>query len=65
MAKNYHHHVSFVTYRKNRDRDDNCDIEADAKRCGIDVVYSCGEPKRSVFDADIWIDDSPETIVEP
>ena len=62
LARSHHHLVSFVTYRTDNDCDNNSDIEYDAKKCGIPVVYSWCKPKRSVFDADIWIDDSPATI---
>ena len=65
MAEISHHQVTFVTYRTNNALDDNSDIESDALRCGIDIVYSYGQPKRRVFDADIWIDDSPELIGAP
>lgn len=65
LSKISNHQIVFVTYRTNREYDDNSDIESDALKCGINVIYSQGEPKRTVFDADIWIDDSPETIVEP
>jgi hypothetical protein len=64
LAKAHQHHVSFVTFRMNDACYNNADIEHDAKQCGINVVYSSGKPKRSVFDADIWIDDSPATIEE-
>lgn len=64
LAKSHQHRVSFVTYRTNGDCDNNADIEYDSEQCGINVVYSWCKPKRSVFDADIWIDDSPATIEE-
>lgn len=64
LSKISNHQIVFVTYRTNREVDDNSDIESDAITCGINVIYSQGQPKRTVFDADIWIDDSPETIVE-
>ena len=64
LSKISNHQIVFVTYRTNREVDNNSDIESDAITCGINVIYSQGQPKRTVFDADIWIDDSPETIVE-
>ena len=64
LAKSHNHQVSFVTFRTHNIYDNNIDIFIDSKKCGINIVYSSGKPKRSVFDADIWIDDSPETIEE-
>ncbi len=64
LAKAHQHHVSFVTFRRDDICDNNADIEYDAKQCEIDIVYSSMKPKRSVLDADIWIDDSPATIEE-
>jgi hypothetical protein len=60
MAKQLGHQVTFVTYRQ--DKYDNEDIHADAQSLGIDIVFTSGKQKRHVFEADIWIDDSPITI---
>ena len=56
------HAVTFVTYRP--DNGDNADIEYEAQCLGIDIVYTSGKQKQHCFDADVWIDDCPETIVE-
>ena len=50
LTSAHRHQVTFVTYRTNDPLDDNSDIELDAKTCGIEIVYSCGKPKRMVFD---------------
>ena len=61
------HEVKIVTYRQRGfgayNAYDNADIEADAAKLGIEVIYSNGMPKRAVYNANIWIDDMPETIV--
>lgn len=61
LFKTHGHKITFVTFRSNRG--DNSDIEADANDLDIDIVFTCGRQKQHVFKADIWIDDSPETIV--
>ena len=53
--------VTFVTFRGSDWI--NEDIEADAKDMGIEIVYTNGSQKMSVFKADVWIDDRPELIV--
>tara|TARA_R110002126_G_scaffold192495_8_gene340675 strand:- start:846 stop:1172 length:327 start_codon:yes stop_codon:yes gene_type:complete len=55
------HTVTFVTYRP--PLGNNSDIEYEADCLGIDIVYTGGVQKQHCFDADIWIDDSPETVV--
>ena len=61
LCKEYGHEVKFVT---NRDgRFDNDDILADASDCGIPIIFTNGLQKEHVYKADVWIDDSPETIV--
>ena len=55
------HTVTFVTYRDGRFPND--DISADAQALDIEIVFTSGQQKQHVFEADIWIDDSPETIV--
>ena len=56
------HTVTFVTYRPSNGN--NADIEFEAQCLGIDIVYTAGKQKQHCFDADVWIDDSPETIVK-
>lgn len=58
QAKGYR--VLFVTYR--HERGDNVDIRRDAETLGIPVTFTNGKQKQHVVAADIWIDDSPETI---
>lgn len=60
LVKQYNCTITFVTYRF--ENSDNKDICNDAETLGIDIVFSGGNPKSSVFKADIWIDDSPVTI---
>jgi len=58
------HSVSFVTYRTDVVYAGlNEDIRSDAKALGIDIVFTRGKQKRHCHQADVWIDDSPETIV--
>lgn len=61
VAKFHGHIVTFVTFRF--EGWGNEDIESTAKSLGIGVVYTNGRQKQHVFDADVWIDDSPETVV--
>tara|TARA_R110000823_G_scaffold16180_1_gene51829 strand:- start:36 stop:350 length:315 start_codon:yes stop_codon:yes gene_type:complete len=56
------HSIAFVTYRS--DNGDNGDIEYEAECLGIDIMYTSGKQKQHCFNADVWIDDSPETIVK-
>ena len=60
-AKTRLHTVTFVTYRQ--PNGDNSDIEYEAKCLGLDIVYTSGKQKQHHFKADVWIDDSPETVV--
>lgn len=55
------HTVTFVTFRDGRWP--NHDISADAQELGIDIVFTSGKQKQHVFQAGIWIDDEPRTIV--
>lgn len=57
-AKARGHAVSFVTYRCSNW--DNRDIEDNADKLGIPIVFTEARQKKHVFTADIWIDDSPE-----
>jgi hypothetical protein len=41
---------------------DNLDVEDDAKRLCIPIVYTNGKQKKHCFDADIWIDDNPHLV---
>jgi hypothetical protein len=62
LCKQYGHEIKFVTYRDSRYHND--DICADAYDCGIDIVFTAGKQKQHICpDIDIWIDDSPETVV--
>ena len=63
LAQQQGHLVTFVTFRSSK-YCDNHDIEADANELGIDIVFTEGKQKQHVFKADIWIDDSPDTIVD-
>lgn len=68
-AKANGHEIKFVTYRDTNPLlmkafQSNDDIEADAKKLGIDIIYTCNQPKRKLYQADIWIDDNPELIFE-
>ena len=60
LADHFKLKVTFVTYR--HQTGNNKDILADAEHLCIPVIFSNGEPKSSVFKADIWIDDQPITI---
>jgi len=62
LIKSFGHSVTFVTYRDGL-RAENHDICADAVACDIDIVFTAGRQKSHVFQADIWLDDSPDTIV--
>ncbi len=61
FATQYGHDIKFVTYRDSRYNND--DICADAYDCKIDIIFTNGVQKQHVYQADIWIDDSPETVV--
>ena len=70
-ARKNGHEVRFVTFRKEGYDEgraawkhplDNSDILADAEELGIRIVFCGHKQKRSMFAADIWIDDSPELI---
>jgi hypothetical protein len=61
-AKARGHLIKFVTYRDNRY--DNEDILTDAEYLDIDIVFAGGVQKEHLCpEIDVWIDDSPETIV--
>ena len=54
------HEVKFVTFRC--DEGDNQDIIDDAYDLGVDIIYTCGKQKQHCYNADIWMDDSPDVI---
>lgn len=57
------HEVCFVTFRSSDFPPVmNEDIEMDALSLGIKIIYTGGKQKSTMFDADIWIDDSPVLI---
>jgi hypothetical protein len=60
LAKRMNCKVTFVTHRMQTGH--NMDIIYDSQSLSISTIFSNGEPKSSVFVADIWIDDSPITI---
>ena len=62
LAKAMKCEVVFVTYRYNNGL--NADIYEDAKFLDIPIIYTGGEPKELYYKADVWIDDSPETIID-
>lgn len=71
-AKEQGHEIKFVTARFANAEDygnpkwrTNDDIEADAEYLEIDIIYCNHKPKQEVYNADIWIDDRPATIVSP
>lgn len=58
--------IRFVTYRYPDGNED--DLEPDAADLGIPIIYCSGKQKKHVTESidwnpDVWIDDSPETIV--
>lgn len=61
-AKNLGHDIRFVTFRHKNPIIENKDIETDARKLDIPIIYSEYRPKRIAWDADIWIDDMPELI---
>lgn len=61
LAKSRGHSVGIVTSRS--PDYENSDLETFARAMNIGVVYASHKPKRWVYEADVWIDDMPETIV--
>lgn len=59
-AKARGHEVTFVTFRYAGPY--NGDIEIDAQRMEIPIVFCGQKQKASCYQADIWIDDRPEWI---
>lgn len=57
-AKQRGHTIELVTFRF--PDWDNTDIEANAIKLGIPIVYTSMRQKKHCYNADIWIDDSPE-----
>lgn len=56
------HDVKFVTFRDPK-WVCNDDICADAQDLDIEIVFTAGKQKQHVYQADIWIDDTPSLIV--
>lgn len=54
------HDVRFCTFRMDWDTEG---IKDDAARLKIPIIFTNKQQKRKCFDADIWIDDSPQYIV--
>lgn len=55
------HFVQIVSFRF--EFGDNSDIESVASALSIPVVYTNARQKQHLVKADIWIDDSPESVV--
>lgn len=64
-ARQHQHDVRIVTFRLEKREGGNQDILDAASILGIPVIFCNGEPKASVWDADIWIDDAPQMIPTP
>lgn len=60
-AKYNGHQISFVTYRYPYETKGIVDA---AKRLALNIVFTSRQPKRRFFNADVWIDDMPECIVD-
>ena len=61
LAKARGHEVSIVTYRYEHE---SGPVEPAAEKMGVPVVYTGRKPKIKHFDADVWIDDDPYTVVD-
>jgi hypothetical protein len=55
------HLVQFVSFRF--DFSYNRDIEAAASALSVPVIYTNARQKQHIVQADVWIDDSPESVV--
>ncbi len=69
-ARERGHTISLVTFRCEPDEGHhdpyrNADIKKHAAEIDIDIVFTHGFQKEHHFDADVWIDDSPECIPHP
>lgn len=64
LAKTYKHEVVIVTSRPEalHDPEFNIDIEAYAKGWEVIIIYANFKQKKEVYNADVWIDDAPESI---
>lgn len=60
LLKEHGHEVKIVTARHRTDLSGG--IVETAKLLGIDVIFCSHAQKRVKWDADIWIDDCPESI---
>lgn len=63
LAASAGHEVVIVTYRFPTTHYDDIKRFADENRLG--VIYTGGKQKSTIYEADVWIDDSPETIPTP
>lgn len=70
-AKARGHDIRFLTYRlqdsslyTKPEWRTNADIELDATRLNIPIIYTNHKAKKDHWDPDIWVDDKPETIFE-
>lgn len=61
LAKTRGHSVAIVTSRS--PDYENSDLELFARAMNLGIVYASHKPKRLAYEADVWIDDMPETIV--
>lgn len=55
------HQVVIVSFRFQFG--DNRDLEATASALSVPVVYTNARQKQHIVQADVWIDDSPESVV--
>lgn len=65
LARGSKHEVTIVTSRPlshYKVTGYNDDIEAFAKEANVPIIYCDGNPKRMYYKADVWIDDTPESI---
>jgi hypothetical protein len=65
IAKKLGHEVVIVTFRMEERKGGNHDVTTAAFALGINAIFANGEPKASVYPADIWIDDFPALIPTP
>jgi hypothetical protein len=67
-ARDRGHSIAFVTFRYGGGGSyqgveyDNSDIEEDAERMNLQIVYTNAKQKQHCFKADIWIDDNPHLV---
>lgn len=63
-AKARGHTVKFVTFRHEKSIESNHDILHSSRILEVEIVFCNFQQKASKFVADIWIDDSPQFIVQ-